>query len=64
MNPIDRIREDRGPTRRTRVTRYAEFLTALSDKDIRAELETLDQSYVDKISFKRLRDSARSFGRT
>lgn len=61
LNPIDRIREIVGERAESAVTRYAEFLTALSDKDARAELETLDPSYVEKASFRRLRETAGLF---
>jgi Nucleotidyltransferase domain len=61
MNPIDRIRDIAGALAAPAIARYSEFLAALSDKDIRAELETLDPSYVEKPSFIALKESARAF---
>ena len=46
MNPIDRIRDIAGELAAPAIARYSAFLAALSDKDTRAELETLDLSYV------------------
>jgi hypothetical protein len=61
LNPIDRIRTIAGGVADPAIERYAEFLAALSDRDTRAELETLDPSYIDKPSFTSLRESARRF---
>ena len=61
MNPIERIRDIVGVVAVPAIARYSEFLAALSDKDVRAELETLDPSYVEKPSFIALKESARLF---
>lgn len=62
LNPIDRIRKIAGEHAELAIARYADFLAALSDKDARAELETLDPSYVEK-AFKRLWETAGLFER-
>ena len=55
------IRKIAGELAEPAIARYAEFLAALSDKETRAELETLDPTYVNKTSFNRLRESASLF---
>jgi hypothetical protein len=61
INPIDRIRLIAGEIADKAIARYSEFLDALSNADMRAELEILGPEYIETATYRRLLESARFF---
>lgn len=61
INPLDRIRHIAGNLAEPAIRRYSEFLAALSDDRVRAELEDQMPDYDGRESYLRLRESAGRF---
>ena len=61
MNPIERIRHITGSVSDKAIAHYADFLEALCDEGMRAELEVLGPEYAKTPTYQRLREAARLF---